>query len=147
MSHKITSVAPMQDLALLVHFAGGQAKTYSVKPLTDQIPAFRSLKEIPGLFEQVRVEPGGYAVSWNDDLDLDGEEIWVNGQPIQTPFDRLLSFSDATALWGLNESTLRKAVSYRKLIDGIDVKKFGKQWVVTADAMEREYGPAPGPEA
>ena len=55
----------------------------------------------------------------------------------------MLSFGDATALWGLNESTLRKAVSYRKLADGIDVKKFGKQWVVTRSAMEREYGPQP----
>ncbi|MCQ2799394.1 MAG: DUF2442 domain-containing protein, partial [Bacilli bacterium] len=46
-------------------------------------------------------------------------------------------------LWNLNESTLRKAVSYGKLIDGIDVSKYGKQWVVTMKAMEREYGPLP----
>ena len=146
MFHKITSVTPMQDLTLLVHFSDGQAKTYAVRPLLARIPAFRSLEEIPGLFNQVHVEPGGYAVAWNDDLDLDGEEIWVNGCPIRTPFDRLLSFGDATALWGLNESTLRKAVSYHKLVDGVDVKKFGKQWVVTADAMEREYGPLTRPE-
>lgn len=55
-------------------------------------------------------------------------------------FDGLLSFKDATDRWGLNESTLRKAVSYGKLVDGVDVKKFGKQWIVTIEAMEREYG-------
>ena len=46
----------------------------------------------------------------------------------------------ATELWGLNESTLRKAIVYGKLVNGVDVCKFGKQWVVSVDAMEREYG-------
>ena len=55
-------------------------------------------------------------------------------------FEGLLSFKEATDMWGLNESTLRKAVSYGKFKDGEDVKKFGKQWVVTLEAMEREYG-------
>ena len=56
------------------------------------------------------------------------------------PFDDLMAFSDATDLWALNESTLRKAISYGKLVDGIDVRKFGKQWVVSMEAMQREYG-------
>ena len=89
------------------------------------------------------MDPGGYGVSWNDDLDLSADELFANGQPVSTPFDRLLSFGDATQLWGLSESTLRKAVSYRRLVDGVDVKKFGKQWLVTRDAMEREYGQPP----
>ena len=62
------------------------------------------------------------------------------------PFDGLMSFKEATDLWQLNESTLRKAVSYGKFQEGIDVKKFGKQWVITIEAMEREYGPMPKTE-
>ena len=64
----------------------------------------------------------------------------MNGVPAKTPFDGLLSFFDATSIWGLNESTLRKAINYGKLKPGIDALKFGKQWVVTRDAMIREYG-------
>ncbi|MEG2769441.1 MAG: helix-turn-helix domain-containing protein [Oscillospiraceae bacterium] len=56
------------------------------------------------------------------------------------PFDGLLSFGEARMLYGLSESTLRKAVVYGKLKENIDCKKFGKQWVVTKLAMEREYG-------
>ena len=67
----------------------------------------------------------------------------VNNGTGSSPFDSLLSFADATALWGLSESTLRKAVAYRKLAEGLDAQKFGKQWVVTRSAMEREYGPQP----
>lgn len=58
-------------------------------------------------------------------------------------FDGLLSFKEATDLWELNESTLRKAVSYGKLVENTDCKKFGKQWVVTKEAMIREYGQPP----
>lgn len=140
MFHKIKSVAALGDLALLVHFVEGQAKIYDVKPLLAAIPVFQDFVTIPGLFEQVKVDAGGYGVSWNDDLDLSCDELWEHGTAFSTPFDNLIAFSDATAMWGLNESTLRKAVSYHKLVDGIDVKKFGKQWIVTLDAMKREYG-------
>lgn len=145
MFHKISSVTPLPDLVLLVRFAQGQTKEYDLTPLMDTVPAFLAFQTTPGLFETVQVDAGGYGVSWNDDLDLACEELWANGRDVKTPFDRLMAFSDATHLWGLNESTLRKAVAYRRLVDGVDVQKFGKQWVVTLDAMEREYGrPAPG---
>ena len=52
----------------------------------------------------------------------------------------MIAFTDATKLWGLNESTLRKAISYGKLIIGADTCKYGKQWVISTKAMKREYG-------
>ena len=57
-----------------------------------------------------------------------------------TPFDKLLAFSEAAEIWCIDQSTLRKAVANNKLIEGRDCRKFGKQWVVTVDAMIREYG-------
>ena len=143
MFHKIKSVTPLPGYALLVHFADGCARQYNMAPLLDQIDAFAPLRTVPGLFEQVRTDPGGYGISWNDDIDLDGSELWENGQPVSSPFDGLLSFADATSLWGLHDSTLRKAVAYRRLVEGVDAQKFGKQWIVTRTAMEREYGPQP----
>lgn len=140
MFHKVNSVAAISRYKLLLHFDDGSAGEYDVSPLIDSVPAFRALKSTPGLFERVLVDPGGYGISWNDDIDLDGSELWENSVPVQTPFTGLLSFADATNAWGLSESTLRKAVSYGKLKDGIDVLKFGKQWVIAKDAMLREYG-------
>lgn len=32
-----------------------------------------------------------------------------------------------------------KAISYGKLVDGVDVCKFGKQWVVSMAATKKEY--------
>ena len=34
---------------------------------------------IPGLFEQVKVDSGGYGISWNDELDLSCNELYYNG--------------------------------------------------------------------
>lgn len=140
MFHKITAVAPLPDFRLLVHFTDGCAKEYDVRNLIEHMEAFRDLERIPGLFQQVVVDQGGYGISWNEDIDLDGSELWANGITVATPFDGLISFSDATEIWGLSESALRKAVGYKKLVNGVDVLKFGKQWVVTKNAMLREYG-------
>ncbi|MCQ2790375.1 MAG: DUF3791 domain-containing protein [bacterium] len=57
-------------------------------------------------------------------------------------FENLLSLKEASNIWHIDDSVLRKAILSNRLKDGADVKKFGKQWVVTKDAMEREYGPA-----
>lgn len=51
------------------------------------------------------------------------------------PFDKLLSFAEAAEIWGLSEGTLRKWVERGKLRPGRDCRKFGKQWVVSVDAL------------
>ena len=38
-----------------------------------------------------------------------------------------MDFTDATQLWGLNESTLRKAISCGKPVNGVDACKYGKK--------------------
>lgn len=142
MFHKIKNVSPLPEYKLSVQFSEGVTKIYKVKPLIEQYPAFRCFEEHPAEFSGVSVDVGGYGIVWNDELDLSCDELWDNGSKVEMPFDGLMAFSDATALWGLNESTLRKAISYGKLVNGVDVCKFGKQWVVSTKAMQREYGEA-----
>ena len=139
MFHKIKNISPLPDYRLSVQFAEGCTRIYDVKPLFERIPVFAELMDTH-LFSVVTVDVGGYGIVWNDDLDLSCDELWENGVEVETPFDGLMAFSDATDLWALNESTLRKAISYGKLIEGVDVCKFGKQWVVSIEAMKREYG-------
>ncbi len=140
MFHKIKNVSALPDFRLSVQFSEGVTKIYDVKPLFEKIPCFVELKNDLDEFYSVYVDVGGHGIVWNDDLDLSCDELWENGAEVETPFDGLMSFSDATELWGLNESTLRKAIAYGKLVNGVDVCKFGKQWVVSIKAMRREYG-------
>ena len=137
---KVKAITPLPDLRLGVQFAEGVSKIYDIKPLFNKWPQFKELEESPLLFYDVEVDVGGYGIVWSDELDLACDELFENGETVETPFDGLMAFTDATELWGLNESTLRKAISYGKLINGIDACKFGKQWVVSVEAMKREYG-------
>lgn len=142
MFHKIKSVSALADFRLSVRFSEGVTKLYDLKPLFTKLPVFQALRDNPAIFSDVAVDVGGYGIIWGDDLDLSCDELWAHGEAVSTPFDGLMAFSDATELWGLNESTLRKAISYGKLVNGTDVCKFGKQWVVSIEAMQREYGMA-----
>lgn len=140
MFHKIKAVSALPNYCLSVQFAEGVTKIYDIKCLFSKWQSFRALEKDPNLFFDVEVDTGGYGVIWNDDLDLSCDEIFENGEVVKTPFDGLIAFTDATQLWGLNESTLRKAIFYGKLVNGVDACKYGKQWVVSIEAMKREYG-------
>ena len=140
MFHKVKAVNALENYRLSVQFAEGITKIYNVSQLFDKWEVFRYLKDNPSLFSNVQVDVSGYGIIWNDELDISCDELYANGEIIKTPFDGLMSFNDATTLWGLNESTLRKAITYGKLVNGVDVCKFGKQWIISMDAMKREYG-------
>ena len=140
MFHKVKNVTPLPDFKLSVQFCEGVTKIYDVAPLISKWDMFAVLNTQPEIFGTVEVDVGGYGIIWGDDLDISCDELWANGVAVETPFDGLMAFSDATTLWCLNESTLRKAIAYGKLVNGVDVCKFGKQWVVSMAAMRREYG-------
>ena len=139
MFHKIKNVTALPDYKISIQFSEGVTKIYNVEELIRKNPMFKNLKN-KELFYNVEVDIVGYGRIWSDDIDISCDELFEKGKTIETPFDGLMAFSDATLIWGLNESTLRKAISYGKLINGIDVCKYGKQWVVSTKAMEREYG-------
>ena len=140
MFHKIKAVTPLPDFRITVQFAEGVTKIYNIEPLFSKWKQFQALQHSLDLYNQVKVDTGGYGIVWNDDIDLSCDELYANGETVKTPFDGLLAFTDATQLWGLNESTLRKAIAYGKLVNGVDACKYGKQWVISMDAMKREYG-------
>lgn len=79
MFNKIATVTPLPEYILLVCFTDNTKKKYDVKLLFDKWEVFKSLFLVKGLFEQVKVDTGGYGVTWNDDIDLSCNEIYNNG--------------------------------------------------------------------
>lgn len=79
MTHKIQSIKPLENFVLLATFKNGIEKKYDVKQLYKVFPQFKDMEKICGLFKQVQIDTGGYGISWNDELDIDAEEIWDNG--------------------------------------------------------------------
>ena len=84
MFHHVTEVTPITNYSLLVRFADGKKKQYDVKPLFTEITAFQPLTYVTGLFEQVKVDTGGFGISWNDDIDLSCDELYINGKDISS---------------------------------------------------------------
>ena len=66
---------------LLVDLENGVSKVYDCTPLLKENP-FRPLED-EALFRCAHVEPHGYAVVWNDDIDLAESELWLNGQSVE----------------------------------------------------------------
>lgn len=82
MFYRVKDVKPLPGYSLLVVFASGEKKRYNVKPLFDKWDSFKALADIKGLFEQVKVDTGGYGISWNDEIDLSCNELYENGAKI-----------------------------------------------------------------
>ncbi len=78
---KIKSVTALDDYTLVVLFDNKEKRKYTIVPLLGK-EMFAPLKN-PALFKAVRVEQGGYAVVWNNNIDISEYEIWKNGQPIE----------------------------------------------------------------
>ena len=79
MTHKIKFVKPLDNYIISVVFQNGVEKEYDMKKLFPVFPQLCAFETNPGLFEQVQVDAGGYGISWNDELDLEAEEIWEEG--------------------------------------------------------------------
>lgn len=77
---RIVSVAVAGPLELLVTFDDGSKRGYDCRPLL-QREGFDLLRT-EAFFRAVRVDAGGYGVSWNDDIDLSEYELWTNGKPV-----------------------------------------------------------------
>ena len=74
---RIESVKPLKPYVLEVTFRNGVTKRYDCSPLLQE-EAFAELSN-KGFFSNVQVEKNGYAVIWNDRVDLSEAELWVNG--------------------------------------------------------------------
>lgn len=82
MFYKVKEVYPLPAYNILVYFVTGECKQYNIAPLFQKWDAFKTLASVKGLFEQVKVDAGGYGISWNEDIDLSCNELWENGTTI-----------------------------------------------------------------
>ena len=77
---KVKSVLATDDHTLLIEFDNNQKKKYDITPLLTK-KMFSPLKN-PNFLKTVQVEQGGYAVSWNNNIDISEYELWSHGQAI-----------------------------------------------------------------
>ena len=82
---KITSLQSFPDFILLVGFSTGEFKQFDIKPLIAKYPQFKALIQDNGLYKQAKIDTGGCAVVWNDNLDLSATGLYEQGRFCQPP--------------------------------------------------------------
>lgn len=124
MFHKIKAVSPLPDFCLSIQFAEGVTKIYEVEHLFNKWASFKTLQESPELFSEVEVDVGGYGIIWNDDLDLEVETIYEEGESVDAdpiPINLIVANAllSARAKANMSQAELAKATG----IDQADISK------------------------
>jgi hypothetical protein len=74
---KIISAKAIGTTTLIVKFSSHEIKQYDISNLLTK-PMFFPLRE-SNFFRSFSIEPGGYGLAWNDEIDISEYELWKNG--------------------------------------------------------------------
>lgn len=77
MFYKVRKVKTFDNMELEIEFDNGKVKYYNVKILTEKYDMFKKLLDID-FFYKVKVDIGGYGISWNENIDISCNELWLN---------------------------------------------------------------------
>jgi hypothetical protein len=78
---KIVRAEAIGDRIIRVEFTNQDLKDYDISTLIEN-PMFAPLQQ-PEFFRNFQVEPGGYGLVWNDDIDISEYELWSKGKTAQ----------------------------------------------------------------
>ncbi|MFN8475409.1 MAG: DUF2442 domain-containing protein [Anaerolineae bacterium] len=71
----------LNDKRLLVTFINDVQKVYDCHPILS-LERFQLLGQ-DAFFKAVAVDPGGYSISWDDNIDMSEYELWTNGIEVE----------------------------------------------------------------
>jgi hypothetical protein len=77
---RVESVSAVDGNTLLVAFDNQQQRLYDITPLLSK-EMFSPLRN-QAFFKSVRVDAGGFAIVWDENIDISEYELWKNSQPI-----------------------------------------------------------------
>ena len=122
MFHKAISLAFKEGTVLELTFQTGEIKQYDMAAMFAKYPQLQALKN-RALFTSGRLM-GSYGIIWNDDLDIEAETIYQEGQTVGTaelPLNMMTAAAvySARAEAGISQAELAAASG----IDQSDISK------------------------
>jgi hypothetical protein len=79
---QIHKARAIDDTTLVIEFTNGDVKKYNIRHLLET-PMFSLLRQ-PAFFRKFQVEPGGYAIVWNEEIDISEYELWKNAVTLKS---------------------------------------------------------------
>ena len=77
-----TKVRFLEDVVLEMTFQDGKIIRYDMSKMFSKYPQLEELRRNRNLFESGYLDPGGYGVIWNDELDFDATGIYEDGEVV-----------------------------------------------------------------
>ena len=65
---------------------------------------------------------------------------FIGGIGVKGSFEGLYTFLEVAEIYGIDDSCLRKQVARNKFVIGEEVKKMGRTWIITEQAMVKSFG-------
>lgn len=72
----------LEDVKLEFTFQDGKIIRYDMSKLFSEYPQLEELRKNRELFLSGRLDPGGYGLIWNDDLDIDATFVYESGEVV-----------------------------------------------------------------
>jgi len=79
MFYKIKNIKALEKGILKIYFENGEKKYYDIKNAIKKVKELEILNN-QEIFKKVKVDIGGYAAVWSDDLDIECNELYFNGK-------------------------------------------------------------------
>ena len=116
MIKRVTTVYPLEGTKLIVWFQGGESRLFDcIKNLRRS--EFAQIKKTSA-FENAEVTAAGYAVSWNDEIDVTSKDLFEKGQHIDVTDAeqaRLIAeVAEARKQRGISQSQLESMTGVRQ---------------------------------
>ncbi len=114
----------LEDATLEMTFQDGKVIRYDMSKMFNKYPQLEELRRNRELFINGRLDVGGYAVIWNDDLDFDVTSIYEYGELVgivETPLNQQIGFLLAKTRDDMNVTQVE--LSKMSHIDQGDISK------------------------
>ena len=121
------SVKFLEGVTLEMTFIDGKVIRYDMSKMFSKYPQLKELEKNRKLFESGHLDPGGYGVIWNDDLDFDAQSVYEDGELIRqedTSINYQIGFLLAQAREEMNLTQVE--LSKKSHIDQGDISKIEK---------------------
>lgn len=77
---RATDVTFLDNVIVEVTFQDGKIIRYDLSRMFSKFPQLKELETNRKLFESGHLDPGGYGIIWNDELDFDASSIYEDGE-------------------------------------------------------------------
>lgn len=120
---RVDDVIPLQNNCLLVFFRDNIVKKCNLTEFFNKTPRFAILAKQLEIFRNVKIQPGGYGVQWDENLSISNDLLYKIGKCVPLSADdfksiaseRIINTSEAAEILNCSRQYINELVKAEKL--------------------------------